>query len=105
MESVSKKDDTAIVLAEARQPALELEALPDETPLFRPDCRDCTFCDGLKDIEGPEEKLDDQSLLPLAPKATGGLIALETMNTPAGLMFVLQRYFGRYLSLTGEQLP
>lgn len=35
--------------------AVELEPLVDESPLFRPDCKDCTFCDGLRDMGGEEK--------------------------------------------------
>ncbi|KIO30787.1 hypothetical protein M407DRAFT_145761 [Tulasnella calospora MUT 4182] len=35
---------------------MELEPVSDSnvTPFFRPDCKNCTFCDGLKDF-GPEQ--------------------------------------------------
>ena len=32
---------------------LELNELENETPLFRPDCKECQFCDGLREM--PEQ--------------------------------------------------
>ncbi|KAG8932453.1 hypothetical protein FRC01_013823 [Tulasnella sp. 417] len=66
---------------------LEPVADPNTTPLFRPDCRNCTFCDGLRNFDG-----EDQNSGPSDEKAT------TTPTSTAGLFKSLS-FLDRYLAI------
>jgi hypothetical protein len=41
------------ILPARERVTLELNEIENETPLFRSDCKECQFCDGLRDMPEP----------------------------------------------------
>lgn len=58
----------------------------EDSPIFRANCRDCTFCDGLRDLDADEKR--DEKRDPVA--TTGGELQREEPVVASGGRFIFE---------------